>query len=83
MNIKILFALVSRLYRIKRVTIQICMSELIKKRQNRRGAFLMQMIMTMTTITSAFTKMYILKIYCAKDTLLHFSTSRQKLLYQH
>lgn len=31
MNIKRLFAPVSRLYQLKRVTMQICMTELIKK----------------------------------------------------
>jgi len=45
---------------------------LLKKRDNRREAFLMQMIMTMTKITSAFTKMYILKMYSAKDILAFF-----------
>jgi len=84
MNVKRLFAAVSRLYRLKRVTMQICMIELIKKtmRQNRREAFLILMIMTMTTTTSAFTKMGILKIYHAKDTLSHFSAVRRKFLYK-
>jgi hypothetical protein len=83
MNIKRLFAPVSRLYRLKRLTMQICMTELIKKtmRQKRFKAFLMQMIMTMTTTTSARTKMYILKIYRAKDALSHFSVNMRKLLY--
>jgi len=68
MNIKRLFAPVSRLYRLKRVTMQICMIELIKKtmRQNRLKAFLMQMIMTKTTTTSACTKCTYLKYIVLK-----------------
>lgn len=61
--------------------------ELIKKKKtlihNRREAFLMQMIMVITWTTSAFTKMYILKIHRAKDPLSHFSASGRKLSHQY